>query len=434
MLVLYNIVLLLGGLVLIPFYLVKMWRTGKYRRSFWQRLGNYRRDQFLKNKPEPLVWIHGCSVGETMASFPLLEKLKHDFPDRQFLSSVVTETGFTVAEKEQLADQVIYFPLDFPFSVRRAFDGFSPGILIIMETEIWPNVFWQASRRNIPIIIANGRISDKSFPTYQSYRWFFKHVLTEVDLFCMQSDEEASRIIGIGAPSSRVLVTGNTKFDQIDRVVRRTCPDNLRQMLQIPEGKSVLVGGSTHYNEEKQVVTAYKELCSRFPDMVLILAPRHPERIPDVFDYLVNECLDPVLLSDLRNESSPPPLDSSSVPGVVLVDTVGDLAALYSLATVVFVGGSLVPAGGHNILEPAAFGKPVIFGPHTFNFVEETLLLKGNGGFQIEDHRELTDCLLDLLSDREKILQAGTRARSAIETRTGSSQSIIDAIKERKLI
>ncbi len=434
MLLLYNIALIIGAVVLIPYYLIQMWRTGKYRRSLRQRLGSYHPNRDIGERSGPLIWVHGCSVGETMAGLPLIEELKKSVPTARILSSVVTDTGYSVAVRENLADQVVYLPLDFSFSVRRALDGFAPDLLVIMETEIWPNFFWMAARRGILLVIANGRISNKSFPTYRRYRWFFKHVLSHVNVLCMQSDDEAERIISIGAPSERVVVTGNTKYDQVERVVIRTESETLLDELQLQEGVPVFVAGSTHDDEEKQVVATYRKLLERFPDLVLILAPRHPERTGGVLEAMRNDSLEPVVLSRLRARDTAGEAHDAVCPRTVLVDTVGDLAALYSLATVVFVGGSLVPVGGHNILEPAAFGKPVLYGPHMFNFREENALLTHSGGISVKDNNELYHRLYELLDNRELLDKIGLRGRQTIEDKMGSSRSVVAVMQDRGIL
>jgi 3-deoxy-D-manno-octulosonic-acid transferase len=369
----------------------------------------------------PAGWIHAVSVGEAIAALPLILGLRERYPDLPLVVSTVTETGaHVVRERLGALAQHRYFPLDLPGAVTRAVDGIDPAFLVCMETELWPNLLRLLHRRGVPVAIANGRLSDRSFRRYSLVRAFMGPLLAPVGLFAMQSSEDARRIIALGAEPARVVVTGNMKHDAL--APSRDEADGWRRRLGLTAAQRVWVAGSTHRGEDEAVLEAHAVARVDHRDLALVIAPRHPERVPEV-----------LALVEARGWAA---VRRSALPGVraetavVILDTVGELADLYAVADVVFVGGSLVPAGGHNMLEPARLRKPVLFGPHTANFREAaTALVASGGGFVVRDGMALAEHLRRLLAadaDRER---AGEAGHAAVAARQGAVQRTLDLLR-----
>lgn len=342
----------------------------------------------------PVIWLHAVSVGEVIAARPLLRGLKRQYPQHRLLLSVTTETGRGVAERDHLADLVIYFPFDVPFAVRRLLAATKPQLIIVMETEIWPVFIFEASRRKIPLILANGRISDRSFPRYQRFAWFFRPVLRRFHCLGMQSTADRERIIAIGAPSERTQLLGNLKYDipchQTSGEERRI----LRERYTIPAESLVITFASTHPNEELLLLGVMQKLAHYGDQLRFVLVPRHPERSSEVATLVVQHGFGCRLRTSLKDQDLPPLITGE----LLVVDTVGELDAIYRLSDLVFVGGSLVPTGGHNLLEPAAVGVPSLFGPHMENFRDvAALVLQYGAGVQVANQAELLDALHDFL-------------------------------------
>ena len=413
---LYSAVLGMGLLAYLPAFLVRRRRAG-YRRNLGQRLG--RLGEGLP--PEPRCWVHAVSVGESAAAVPLVEGIRRRWPELGIVVSTITPTGARIVG-ERLAGTAIhrYFPIDLPGPVRRALDAARPRFFIAIETELWPNFLRALARRRIPAMIANGRISDRSFRRYRWVRGLMRRVLADVSVFAMQTDEDARRIIALGAPPSRVVVTGNLKSDLLPEAAGDD-PAGWRARLHLGAGARLWIAGSTHRGEEAVVLDAFLRARTRCPDLALLLAPRHPERAGEV-ETLIRER---GLLAARRSR-----LPADGAPGaVVILDTVGELAALYALAEIVFVGGSLVPIGGHNVLEPAMRGKPVLVGPHMSNFREGAeLLQRSGGGLVVKDPPELERELARLLEDRDLARRMGDAAREAFAGRQGAVSATLDLI------
>jgi 3-deoxy-D-manno-octulosonic-acid transferase len=358
-----------------------------------------------------------------MAVKPLLRELKRRFPQRPLVLSSMTETGRSVAVSIPEADLVIYFPFDFRFAVSRALRLVSPSLVIVVETEIWPNFLRHARRMGIPAVMVNGRISDRSFPRYLRFSRFFTPILNNLSALCMQSDEDARRIVAIGAPAERVFVTRNLKYDL---PVKRVSPEEreeLRRRYRLPDGVRIITAGSTHAGEEDAVADSYARLLAERPGLFLVLVPRHPERAVEVGTILEGKRLPFVRRSALDGAPAP------SAGGVLLVDTIGELMNLYALSDVVFVGGSLVPAGGHNLLEPASVGAPILFGPHMHNFREiSTLVLAAGAGEQIKDRPELEAALRRLLADEAARLAMGERGIRLMAEQGGAAARHLEII------
>jgi 3-deoxy-D-manno-octulosonic-acid transferase len=348
-----------------------------------------------------------------MAAHPLIRELRKRYPGRKLILSTVTVTGnFTAKKRVPEADAVFYFPFDYPWVVRRVIRIINPAIVLIAETELWPNFFRELKRQGIPSALINGRISPRSYGNYLRFKVLFSKVFEQVTLFCMQSDEDAARIKDIGAPPDRVLVTGNLKFDQKISSVQ-TPP------IAIAAGRKVITAGSTHRGEEAILLETFTRLRKKYPDLVLIIAPRHPERFDEVCGLITNagyEC-------QRRTRLKGPVRD------VVLLDTIGELRAFYGACDIAFVGGSLVKVGGHNLLEPAAMKKPVIFSRYMFNFKEiSEALIKASGGFMVRDKEELYVKLDSLLSSDELSLSMGEKAFKVIAANSGATARTIDAV------
>lgn len=413
---LYSAVLGMGLLAYLPAFLIRRRRAG-YRRNLGQRLG--RLGEGLP--PEPRCWIHAVSVGESAAAVPLVEGIRRRWPELGILVSTITPTGARIVG-ERLAGTAVhrYFPIDLAGPVCRALDAARPRFFIAIETELWPNFLRALARRRIPAMIANGRISDRSFRRYRWVRGLMRRVLADVSVFAMQTDEDARRIIALGAPPSRVVVTGNLKGDLLPEAAGDD-PAGWRARLHLGAGARLWIAGSTHRGEEAVVLDAFLRARNRCPELALLLAPRHPERAGEVEALIRERGLRAARRSRLPADGTP--------GAVIILDTVGELAALYALAEIVFVGGSLVPIGGHNVLEPAMRGKPVLVGPHMSNFREGAeLLQRSGGGLVVKDAPELERELAHLLEDRDLARRMGDAAREAFAGRQGAVSATLDLV------
>ena len=403
-----------------PVLLTRRLRGQRQSAHVTERLG-----RFGELPPEPRCWIHAVSVGEAIAAIPLVEAIGRRWPELSIVLTTVTATGARVVA-DRLSGVVThrYFPLDLPGPVRRALDGVRPRFFIAMETELWPNFLVTLAARGVPSMIANGRISDRSFPRYRLVRGLLARVLRRVSVFAMQSQEDARRIIALGAPPERVMVTGSLKTDQA--VDDPAATERWQRLIGRRASERVWVAGSTHRGEEEIVLDAFLRLRARTPELVLLLAPRHPDRTEEVERAVRARGLEPLRRTALPRER---PRDA-----VILLDTVGELAELYRVADVVYVGGSLVPTGGHNMLEPALRGKPVLFGPHTENFRESAELLLAAGGAEVvRDGDGLEAAIAALLADDPRARAMGERGRAAVLDRQGGVQATL-ALVERFLV
>ncbi len=406
--------MLLGYLPVLAF---KRLRPDGYGRSLGQRLG-----RFGEGLPrEPRCWIHAVSVGEAATAVPLVEAITRRWPQLGIVMTTVTPTGARIVA-DRLAGRAVhrYFPIDLPGPVRRALDAVNPRFFLCMETELWPNLLRALAARGVPSMIANGRISDRSFRRYRLVRFFTARMLAHVRVLAMQSEEDARRIIALGARPERVVVTGNIKSDLIPP---EGGGDALWQrLLGLDDGEPVWVAGSTHRGEEAIVLDVYLHLRARMPTLTLVLAPRHPERVAEVERLVRERRLQPVRRSELPK--------SQARGAVIIVDTVGELAQIYRVASVVFVGGSLAPTGGHNMLEPALLRKPVLFGPHTTNFRESAeLLLEAEGALVARDGAELEAHMGALLMDAERRRLMGEAAFKAVAGRRGAIKHTLELVE-----
>ncbi|MCD6581702.1 MAG: 3-deoxy-D-manno-octulosonic acid transferase [Desulfuromusa sp.] len=416
---LYNLLLLLSALFLVPYYLLRGFRYGKSRRGIRERLGYYSPEQLSLLREKKTIWIHAVSVGETRAAMPLIRQIRLQYPDFLILVTNVTETGHAIALEDKEIGLCLFFPFDFSWAVRRALSTVNPKLIIIVETEIWPNFTRQAHQFEIPLILVNGRISDRSFPRYRFFRFLLRPILDRFSSFCMQSQTDAERITALGAPDGRVENTGNLKFDHDLMEVTTEQVQQKKNQYQLPEQVAILVAGSTHEKEEKQLLEAYRQISTQIErKLLLVLIPRHPERKREVQALLKETGFKYRLRSSLQEG------DGLLSPGdVLLVDTLGEVLDFYSVADLVFVGGSLVPIGGHNLLEAALLEKPVIFGPHIHNFKEiSAKLIRAGAGVKVANQSELVRQSIIILNDPARCRAMGQAGSSLIVENAGTTE------------
>ena len=455
---LYSFFLTLACLALLPYFAYQAFVNKKYLSNFRERFGLL--PEALRDGTRPTIWLHAVSVGETLAARPLISALRARFPQHRLVVSTTTATGQTVARSRIAeADGFCYFPFDWRFSVRRALSAIRPQAVILMEAELWPNFLRECRRRGTPVLVANGRISDRSFARSQRFGFLLRRMLGDVAHFAMQSRADAARVIELGAPAERVSVSGNIKYD-IGEKAEAAQLDDIASSLDETFALSrqpLIVAGSTSDGEEEIVLAAFEELrkVDGLEKTRLLIAPRHPER----FDA-VARLLDSTRLRFVRRSAqvaqpevavtaitedglsaAGPPLavtrwqSEAQLADVILLDSIGELAAVYAVASAVFVGGSLVPKGGHNILEPALYSRPIIVGPHMENFREiaeefrrREAVIALQGANDQELCAELRDALLTLLTDAESAQRLGANARAAIDDHRGATARTVEAV------
>lgn len=400
--------------------------TGKYRHSFFARLGFFKNDSSIK-KDDPVIWLHAVSVGETLATIQFQKLLKEKFPGYKLLFTTTTETGYKIArEKCSSADAIFYFPLDFQFSIYSFIDKFNVKLLVLTETEVWPNLLRILKSRNIPSAIINGRISDRSFKSYLSFSFIFRPAFSLLDRCLMQSGEDASRIVKIGARPEKTVIAGNLKYDEIKVYMSSKLSDIYAQFQYAPDDV-IFVAGSVHPEEDRIVVDAYINFCDEISKrgkretVKMIIAPRKFDKIAGLFSYLNEKGVEYELRSELIKSQKP------CSKNVMVLDTVGELVKTYAMARIVFVGGSLVNTGGHNILEAAVFKKPVIFGPNMHNFREMSeSFLRSGAGFMVKDGAELLKTMLFLFDmDENSYRNISEISFNEVTARTGAAEKNI---------
>ena len=422
----YAIYNILSIFILIPVCLYHLCRSVSRDRptAFGQRFGDIPSGELARIGKRPVIWLHAVSVGEAIASRPLLKALRDRYSGHCIVMSSTTETGRGVAGRFPEPDLCIYFPFDFLPAVRRTLDAIKPKLIVIMETEIWPNFTREAALRGIPVILANGRISDRSFSRYLRFSWFFRHPLQLFSNLCMQTEADRERICAIGAPQARALIGGNLKYDIPVRQPTIAEKSDLRIRYSISAGLIILTAGSTHPGEEEHVLATYRELLNITDRLFLVLVPRHPERAGEVANMLERRGL-------IYRRRSALGKDHRMFRGgnVLLVDTIGELMDLYALSDMVFVGGSLVETGGHNLLEPASVGVPSIFGPHMTNFREiASLVLRYKAGIQVEDRAGLTAAFRGLIDNAEERRRLGKNGLRMIQENGGATERHMEVI------
>ena len=422
MYVLYSVAIICYAILLAPRLLYDVFRHGKYIGTLGERWG--RLPAAINPGGVPSIWIHAVSVGEVLATRALIPALRDRYPDHPLWLSTTTQTGRAAATGLEGVDGLFYFPFDLSPVVARVLDRVRPALFIMVDTELWPNLLRHCTLRGVKTTLVNGRISDRSYVRYRVVRPFFRHVLAGVDRCCAQSEESGRRLIGLGAPPTRVTVTGNLKFDSLPVPDARSpwVRAGVLPAFRIAEGRTVVMAASTHPGEETPVLAAFGRIRRADPTALLVVAPRHPERCGRVMALAAGQGLDVVRRSDL-------PVDGEPRTAVVVLDTVGELATLFQTATVVFLGGSLVPAGGHNLLEPAAWGKPVVFGPHMENFAEiAELFLTNRAACQIRSADALEPALSTLLGDPVQRAAVGAAARALVASNRGATDRSLAVI------
>ena len=434
----YSLLMGLAALLLSPYWLIQGLRHGKYLSNLSERLGfSFPSLSKLPADRAGAIWIHAVSVGEVLSGVALAKSLKQAYPERPLIVSTTTMTGQALARQRMpFADAVIYFPLDWAFCVRRALRVVQPAVVVVLETEIWPNFLREAGRRKIPVIFVSGRISDRSFARYQSYfgkfgfflRPFLRSALGHASAFLMQSQNDADRIRALGAPVDRVSVSGNMKYDQALPV-----PTPLSAWLEAEarrQGRSpIIVAGSVVASEEPLALIAFGTLQGEYPNALLLLAPRKPEHFQQAADFIHEsrrKFLRRSQLSVPKPGTAGQPTNGegaiSSDVTVVLVDSIGELASLYGIADGAFVGGSLVESGGHNILEPAAFGRIPVFGPSMENFAETaSRFVAAGAAIQVTSPEDAGVAWIELLRDPERQRRMGETAKRLVDESRGAT-------------
>ncbi|MEO5362154.1 MAG: 3-deoxy-D-manno-octulosonic acid transferase [Magnetococcus sp. DMHC-8] len=413
---LYALLLLLVILVTLPLWVWRYLRTPKYRHTVAQRLGC----RLPARPPGRPIWVHAVSVGEVMAAQGLVRQLATRFPDYPIILSTVTKTGQQIARTMPELQATFYLPLDLPWIVRRVIRALQPRCLIVLETELWPALFHAMADAGVPVMLVNGRLSPRSFHRYHRVRRAMRPLLAPVRLFAMQSVADAERMQAIGAPPERLLVTGNLKYDQ---ALQPPDPDRMAELARhLPRPAGLIwLAASTHPGEEEIILACFTRLRDDWPTLRLILAPRHPERSPTVEALVRQHGCGCTRFSQANGTWQ---------DEVLLVDQVGWLTRLYGYAHLAFVGGSLVPHGGQNMLEPASLGLPILFGPHTFNFREVVQqLLEDQAALPLQHSAELLPAMQGLLADGPRQRAMGERARAVITRNTGAVARTIQAIQ-----
>ena len=421
----YTLAIVVLAILLAPWFVYQAIRYRKYVGSLAQRMGSLPVSFNLDG--DESIWIHAVSVGEALTARALIAELRERYPGLRIFLSTTTLTGQHVARTRlQHLDSVFFLPFDLPPFVNRTLRLVRPRLFIMMETEIWPNLLRACRRAGVKTVLVNGRISSRSYPRYRFARRFFRRVLADVDRFCMQSDESARRIVDIGADARRVSVTGSLKFDSLESpaaAAGRGAGRVLRYFRMAPT-RVVFVAASTLKGEEQPVLAAFAAIRRAHPTALLIIAPRKPERFGDAEALARGEGYRVIRRSELG-------IDAEPHADVVILDTIGELAHLFQVATLVFVGGSLVDHGGHNILEPAVHGKPILFGPHMQNFAEiAAAFLRHQAAIQVRDGADLVDVVLRLAGDPVERARLGAGARALVEANRGAKARTLAVIEE----
>ena len=423
---LYTLALAIYFVALLPVVVYQRFRRGKPIGNVGERLGRVR--PAVNPDHERSIWVHAVSVGEVLAARALLAGLRETYPRHRLLLSTTTVTGQQVAQQfGSGVDGTFYAPFDLPPFVARTLDRVAPELLVMVDLEIWPNLLQACRRRGVKTVLVNGRLSNRSYRGYRLARPFIRRVLGHLDRACVQTEVWGRRFVDLGLDRERLTVTGSLKFDALGvsatgadlHVADRALP-----YFGFTEGRPVLIAASTLRGEEEPVLRAFRRIRSADRDAVLIMAPRHPERFDEAYQVAVREGFRVARRTELRP-------DGGTSADVVILDSLGELARLFQIATLVFVGGSLVPAGGHNVIEPAVFGKAIVFGPHMENFAEIARLFVGGGAAcQVRSARELEDLLPALVADPVRRASLGAAARAMVDANRGARRHTLSVIAE----
>ena len=432
MYLIYSFLLTLGFLILLPRFAIDAFRSGKYITGIGERLGKIPAPDPTRG---PVIWLHCVSVGETEAARPLVRALRERLPGHQLVISTTTVTGQQVARQafSREAAAIFYFPIDWSWTVRRVLRALHPSAVLIMETELWPNLLRECRRRSIPVALVNGRISPKSYRRYQRIRGFMRQVFEGLAVALMQSDEDANRIAKLGLPAVRIRTLGNLKFDNVDLPADlSTVALDLHQRFDVNAARPLIVAASTHSPEESLVIQAFKKIrqTPKGKESRLLIAPRHPERFDQVAKIITDSGF-----TWARRSSPPAPSDATSE--IILLDSIGELRLTFQLAQIAFIGGSIIPHGGQNVLEPAAQGVCVITGAHTQNFATIIRALLAAAALiqlppvsLVEAPAKLADAFGELLSDEGKRKAVGTRAQNVCAQSRGATDRTIEIIAD----
>jgi 3-deoxy-D-manno-octulosonic-acid transferase len=405
--------------------------SDKRRKTVLQRLGIARLPRKCvpgkSGKPvKKHIWLHALSVGEVLSSIPLVKGLKECSNTREIVFSVSTKTGFDIAKQYLTEDvhYIFYFPYDLTFSVKHIVQRIDPGVVVIVETDIWPNFLFEMKKRQVPVILVNARLSKKSFIGYKRLGLFATQVFLNFFHIGVQSIEDSGRFQELGVPFHRITVTGNVKFDGTHQIQDSQETDSLRQSMHIQNNRKVFLAGSTHPGEESMLLDAFSRIKHPGDDLLLIVAPRNPERAGSVFRIFDSAGYSVGLMKELKKMSSGKRLD------VIIIDTIGLLKKLFAIADIAFIGGSLVNCGGHNPLEPAAFSKPIIFGHDMSDFRDiSKMLLDAGGAVQVKDAQELNKALVSLMENEKRALEMGKNALGVLTANKGAVEKTIKVIK-----
>lgn len=419
----YNLALLAVLLVGAPWWIWRMMTTQKYREGLTARIGRVPASLRARPDQRPVLWLHAVSVGEVLAVSRLVHELDTAAPGCRLVISTTTRTGQQLARQRFGAERVFYCPLDLPWAVRAYFRALRPRMLVLAETEFWPNLLTACFRRGVPVAVVNARISDRSWPRYRRLRRFWHPLLARFSCVLAQTATDAERLRALGCAPERVVISGNLKFD-----VRAAGDSATAQRLRtLASGRRILVAGSTLEGEEEFLLKAWPALLAAHPDLILVLAPRHPERFAAVAALLRTSGV-----RFTRRSEWPPSLAETPAPlqpgDVVLLDSIGELASVYSIASLAFVGGSLIPAGGHNPLEPAQFGIPIVMGPHYANFRAIVDDLLAHQAIRIAAVNTLLQTLIELLVDTSASKAMAERARRVFEQQSGATARTLEAL------
>ncbi len=416
---LYSILLLVALVVSAPWWLLEMLRHGKYRAGLGERLGNVP-DRLLGRAAANTIWIHAVSVGEVLAISRVIDELKTQLPDWRIVVSTTTDTGQKLACERFGADNVFYFPVDLPFAIRAYLQALRPKLVVLAESEFWPNLLRWAQISGAAVAVVNARVSDRSLPGYLRFRKPLGRVMQNVQLFLAQSEEDARRLVQMGAPPDQVHVSGNLKFEVMPplRPAIAAAFATARK-----DGGPLLVAGSTLDGEEAMLFEMFRQVVARYPEALLVMAPRHPQRFDAVASLLES--------SGVAYQRRSQWHDGIPITGgIFLLDSIGELASLYESADLAFVGGSLVPRGGHNVLEAAQFGTPILVGPHTENFRDIIEVFRRAGALRVVTPESLTATALQLLEDDNERTVLGRRAFEVMRSQRGSTERTVSALLE----
>ncbi len=430
---LYSALLVVTLVLSAPWWLWQMLRHGKYRSGWSERLGSVPR-RLRAHEGAPTIWIHAVSVGEVLAITQLVAEMKEQLRDYRIVISTTTDTGQKLARQKFGDENVFRAPLDLPWAVQAFLDALRPRMLVLAESEFWPNLLHCARQSGAAVAVVNARVSDRSLPRYTRFRGLFARVLADVDLVLAQSEEDARRLISIGAPAERVHVGGNLKFE-VKPPARGEIHKRFADAVQRHSIGPVIVAGSTLEGEESMLLDAFCAVRERYSQAMLMLAPRHPQRFDSVAALLASSGLPYTRRSQWDDLPLIPTEGMSGIPeepslagGVLLLDSIGELASVYEFADVAFIGGSLVPKGGHNVLEPAYFGVPILVGPYTENFRDIVEIFRRADALRVVKPEMLATIMLDLLANVEKRERLGRNARDVMHSQQGATRRTAEAL------